>query len=222
VEYSDGSEYLDAGTGGDVRWRVIWPDGSVHWIAGRWQVFMNESGGPSRMMGVNIDVTERKVAEEELSSIAGKLVEAQEQERKRIARELHDDIDQRLALLAVSLDNVSQVLPSSAAEAKQEIEHATKQVKDLGIDVQALSHACTPRSWITLGSQRQPLVFAKNFPSDKALRLSFTAKISRKISRTRFPCVCSVFCRKPSRMPPSTAVRGASRYCSPVNRTKFS
>src|SRR6201997_1500237 len=49
-------------------WRVIWADGSVHWIAGRWQVFMDASGDPSKMIGVNIDVTERKLAEEALLS----------------------------------------------------------------------------------------------------------------------------------------------------------
>src|SRR5246127_1964507 len=45
-------------------WRVVWADGSVHWIAGRWQVFMNESGEAARMIGVNVDVTERRRAEE--------------------------------------------------------------------------------------------------------------------------------------------------------------
>src|SRR6201987_1809024 len=49
-------------------WRVVWADGSVHWIAGRWQVFMDASGEPSKMIGVNIDVTERKLAEEALLS----------------------------------------------------------------------------------------------------------------------------------------------------------
>jgi PAS domain S-box-containing protein len=49
-------------------WRVVWADGSVHWIAGRWQVFMDASGDPSKMIGVNIDVTERKQAEEALLS----------------------------------------------------------------------------------------------------------------------------------------------------------
>jgi PAS domain S-box-containing protein len=44
-------------------WRVVWPDGSVHWIAGHWQVLRNESGEPVRMVGVNMDVTERKLAE---------------------------------------------------------------------------------------------------------------------------------------------------------------
>src|SRR5258708_15201213 len=45
-------------------WRVVWADGSVHWIAGRWQVFMDASGEPSKMIGVNVDVTERKLAGE--------------------------------------------------------------------------------------------------------------------------------------------------------------
>src|SRR6266576_3051264 len=45
-------------------WRVVWADGGVHWIAGRWQVFRDASGEPSKMIGVNVDVTERKLAEE--------------------------------------------------------------------------------------------------------------------------------------------------------------
>src|SRR6516164_4316087 len=48
-------------------WRVVWPDGSVHWIAGRWQVYMNEAGQPARMVGVNIDISDHKLAQEELS-----------------------------------------------------------------------------------------------------------------------------------------------------------
>ena len=47
-------------------WRVVWPDGSVHWLAGRWQAFKDESGKPLRLVGVNIDITERKRAEEAL------------------------------------------------------------------------------------------------------------------------------------------------------------
>jgi PAS domain S-box-containing protein len=47
-------------------WRVVWPDGSVHWIAGRWQVFRNESGEPSRVIGVNMDLTEHRQAEQDL------------------------------------------------------------------------------------------------------------------------------------------------------------
>jgi PAS domain S-box-containing protein len=52
-----------------AEWRVLWPDGSTHWIAGRWKVFMDVSGDPSRMMGVNIDITERKRTEEALREV---------------------------------------------------------------------------------------------------------------------------------------------------------
>jgi PAS domain S-box-containing protein len=47
-------------------WRVIWPDGSLHWIAGRWRALMDESGKPTRVVGVNMDITERKLTEEKL------------------------------------------------------------------------------------------------------------------------------------------------------------
>src|SRR5262249_1370892 len=60
-------EMMRTGQPGREEWRVVWPDGSVHWIAGRGQVFMDESGEPARMIGVNMDVTDRKLAEQELA-----------------------------------------------------------------------------------------------------------------------------------------------------------
>jgi PAS domain S-box-containing protein len=47
-------------------WRVIWPDGSVHWLLGRALIFRDEAGEPERLIGVNIDVTARKRAESAL------------------------------------------------------------------------------------------------------------------------------------------------------------
>ena len=44
-------------------WRVVWPDNSIHWLHGRGWVFKDEASRPSRMVGVKIDVTERKTAE---------------------------------------------------------------------------------------------------------------------------------------------------------------
>ena len=47
---------------------MIWPDGTVHWLAGRWQVFNNEQGEAARVIGINLDITERKQAEEKLKA----------------------------------------------------------------------------------------------------------------------------------------------------------
>ena len=64
------------------------------------------------------DITARKRAEASLANVSRKLIEAQEQERARIGRELHDDIGQRLALLAAELQQLQEnplICPKSAA-----------------------------------------------------------------------------------------------------------
>src|SRR5215471_8643020 len=58
------SESLETGTPAEEEWRVIWPDGSVHWIAGRWQAFKDAAGKPRHVLGINIDITHRKNFEE--------------------------------------------------------------------------------------------------------------------------------------------------------------
>jgi signal transduction histidine kinase len=115
---------------------AVLPDGSVHWIAGRWQVLMNESGEPARMIGANIDVTERNRAEEALLEVNRRLIEAQEEERARIGRELHDDINQRLAMLAIELER----LQDNPSEVWTGLRELRKQTSEISNDVQALSH----------------------------------------------------------------------------------
>jgi len=104
-------EELLAGTGsGDIEYRVVWPDGSVHWIFGRATVVRDPSGRPLRVYGTNADITERKRAAEELErrtrqleALSRRLIEAQEAERRAVARELHDDFGQVLTALKLNL-----------------------------------------------------------------------------------------------------------------------
>lgn len=53
----------------EAEWRVVWPDGTVHWLAGRARVFVDENGKPLRLLGVNIDITERKEAEKRIEHL---------------------------------------------------------------------------------------------------------------------------------------------------------
>jgi signal transduction histidine kinase len=85
-------------------------------------------------------VTDRKLAEEAISGFSRRLIEAQETERTRIARELHDDINQRLAMVAVGLKMLKQDLPDSDQKTSRRIEDATALVSELESDIQALSH----------------------------------------------------------------------------------
>lgn len=127
---------LNTGQPMSGEWRVVWPDGSVHWIAGRWQALNDETGEPLRVIGVDIDITEQKRAEEALADMSRKLIEAQEQERARIARELHDDINQRLAMLAGEVEQ----LQDSPSEVGTRVQELRKQISEISHGVQALSH----------------------------------------------------------------------------------
>jgi signal transduction histidine kinase len=83
------------------------------------------------------DITEQKRAHETLSSVNRRLIEAQEQERSRIARELHDDIAQRLAVLAFEVDDLTA---SSTAAFRDKTIALKGRVSEIASDVQGLSH----------------------------------------------------------------------------------
>jgi PAS domain S-box-containing protein len=154
-------------------WRVVWADGSVHWIAGRWQVFMAASGEPSKMIGVNIDVTERKRAEEALLGMSRKLIEAHEQERTRIGRDLHDDVVQRLALLSIELDGVQQDIPDAASELRTRIEALRDQTTRITNDVQLLSHELHFSKLDYLGVVGAAKNFCKEFSEQHKVEIDF-------------------------------------------------
>ena len=115
-------------------------DGEFRWIFDQGVPRFNADGSFAGYIGSCVDITERKLAEEVLSTFSQKLIDAQEEERRRIARELHDDISQRLAILALNLDGLKDLLPSSATKLRREVEKERKNVEDLGADIRALSH----------------------------------------------------------------------------------
>ena len=89
-------------------------------------------------IGTSLDITERKQAE---AALAGqKLIEAREEEKARIARELHDDISQRVGMLGVYLEILQRSLPASATDLEQQIAEIYRQIAGLASDIQALSH----------------------------------------------------------------------------------
>ena len=86
-------------------WRVIWPDGSVHWIVGRWQVFKDKAGKPLRMTGVNRDITERKRFEEELQK-ANERLENTVRKRTNELRTAYDAVESERQRLYSVLDKL--------------------------------------------------------------------------------------------------------------------
>jgi PAS domain S-box-containing protein len=84
--------------------RIVRPDGAVRQLRSHGEVVRDESGRPIKMVGACMDVTEQRKAEAALRALTRRLVQAEENERRRIARELHDRVGQNLSALNINLD----------------------------------------------------------------------------------------------------------------------
>ena len=91
-------------------------------------------------IGSCVDITERKLSQEALEELSGRLITAQEEERTRIARELHDDFTQRLALQGIGLTQVWKRMAESETEVRAKIQDLIKENRDILSDMHVLSH----------------------------------------------------------------------------------
>jgi len=120
--------------------RVIW--GTLHVCR-----LASTDGGPARILAMVEDITERREAEDRLHEaqvalheLTGRLIQAQEEERQRIARELHDDIGQRLSLLILEIERISREAPVSSEPQFGNLGTVLEQMDELAKDVHQLSH----------------------------------------------------------------------------------
>jgi PAS domain S-box-containing protein len=120
------------------------------------------------------DITERKLAEATLASVSRKLIEAQEQERTRIGRDLHDDIGQRLSLLAIELQQLhenSVILP----EVRSRMGELHKQISEIARDIQSLSHELHSAKLQYLGIATALRGFCKEFGDQQKVEINFSS-----------------------------------------------
>jgi PAS domain S-box-containing protein len=154
-------------------YRMLRPDGGVVWLEENGQAFFDGQGRMLRIIGMVTDVTDRKRAEEALSSVSRRLIEAQEQERTRIARELHDDIGQRLALLTIELEQLRQVSPDLSAEVCSRIAVLQQHTTEIASDVQSLSHELHSSRLEYLGIAVAMTTFCKEFSDQQNVEVDF-------------------------------------------------
>jgi PAS domain S-box-containing protein len=115
-------------------------DGIYRWMFDVASPRVNGDGSFGGFIGSAIDTTDQKLAQQALAKVSGQLIEAQEKERSRIARDLHDDICQRLALLSMEIERANRTSNGSPAATKENLENIRKRCSDIATDVQSLSH----------------------------------------------------------------------------------
>jgi PAS domain S-box-containing protein len=127
-----------------VEYRIVMPDGRVKFIEERWKAFHDEQGKPVRVAGTCRDITERVRTEEELRRLSGQLLRLQDEERRRISRDLHDSTGQDLFAMAMMLGQAHDLIPSGKRKLRGLISEC-KALADRCIrDVRTLSYLLHP------------------------------------------------------------------------------
>ena len=148
-------------------------EGGTIWS--RWGIrpWLNVNGTPGGILIFSEDITHRKNAEEALLGMSRKLIEAHEQERTRIGRDLHDDVVQRLALLSIELEGVQQDVPDASTELRTRIGALRNQTTEIANDVQSLSHELHSSKLEYLGIVGAARSFCREFSELQKVTIDF-------------------------------------------------
>jgi PAS domain S-box-containing protein len=158
------------GEGDHAEDEVLWRANGTSFPAEYWSYPQRKGNEVIGAVVAFIDITDRKLAEAALANVSRKLLEAQEQERSRIGRELHDDIGQRLALLAVELQQLhhkSVTLP----EIRRRLGKMRKRTSKIAADIQSLSHELHSAKLQYLGIAAAVKGFCREFSEQQKVQI---------------------------------------------------
>ena len=132
-------EKMGGGQAIDMEYRIMRPDGTLRWISDRGYPLRDDTGAVTIVTGVASDITERKLAQQAIKKYAHRLIVQEEDLRKRIAMELHDDIGQVLAALGLNLAHLGNHLQEGAgADIRAVLEDSRQLTKEISRSVRNL------------------------------------------------------------------------------------
>lgn len=139
------------------------------------------------------DISERRKSEEKLDVLRSRLARAQEEERARIARDLHDDAGQRLALLSIGLEQLKQTSMKLRSSLTQQLESLVKAASEITSDVHNVSRRLHPSQVELLGLTAALANFCKDFAARNSMEIEFVhAPLSDKPSQNVALCLFRV------------------------------
>jgi signal transduction histidine kinase len=150
--------------------KVCCKDGSFRYIE-----FHFASLGETNLVSF-VDLTDRKKAEDELAKVGGRLIDAQESERTRIARDLHDDINQRLALLMIELEKLEDISLQSRTGIRQLKNQLHARASEILAGVTTICHELHPQVLELLSFSAAVQSLCREFGEHHKVRIEFSHK----------------------------------------------
>ena len=123
-----------------TEYRYLRHDGQFRWLVDQLEPRFDTAGQFNGYVGFTVDITESKANEQAVLELGGQLINAQEAERARIARELHDSVGQRVAMLSIDAELIKLGLTSSQSDLRQQLDNLCALTGELARDIRRLSH----------------------------------------------------------------------------------
>lgn len=113
-------------------------------------------------------------ARKEQMRLSGMLINAQEEEHRRLASELHDDFSQRLAVLSLGLETAAEIVPDSPEEANRQLQELVNSASEIGADLHTLSHRLHSSTLERLGLTAGVAALCKEFTAQQRIQVAFS------------------------------------------------
>jgi len=156
-------------------YRVKRSDGEYGWLSDHGVPFFHADGTYAGHIGTCIDITEHKNRVTTGFRVQDNLMLGQEAERKRVARELHDGVGQRIALLAMALREMEGLIPASSTALEEKLRGVEEEVGRIATDLHRLSHNLHPSTVTHLGLVPALRRLCKEFSEQMNIAVEFVA-----------------------------------------------
>lgn len=154
-------------------------DGSIYWVDTTIVPLLGPDGKPVQYLSVRHEITRLKQAEEKLKQAMSKVMMVQEEERKRISRELHDGIGQGLFSLLIRIDRMLAKSPD------EELSALRRDVTFLMEDIRGLARELRPSALDDLGLVPAIKIYIENFSRHFGIDVAFRGELKRRLDMAR-------------------------------------
>ena len=140
-----------AGQESEAQYRIQRPDGAIRWISSRSAPVKDESGAVVQAVGIAEDITARRQAEAAIRELAGRVFQVQDEERRRIARELHDTTATNLVALSMNLSVAEKSSEALDTEGRAALSESAALAKQISREIRTVAYLLHPPLMHDLG-----------------------------------------------------------------------
>lgn len=171
----DASQWLTPCRG---EYRVLHANGGYGWLHSHGVPHFNADGSYAGYIGTCVDITQHERDKRAGVEVQTSLVLGQEAERKRVAKELHDDIVQRLALLGLELSEAEQLCLTASPTLEGKLTTLRQHVESIALDVHRISHNLHPSALVHLGLVSALRGLCHEFSEQTHIAIDFTTDVA--------------------------------------------